>query len=337
MCLVEKQNLEFGSITNEQIKSILSDIGNLKGRKTAWIRSDLKICKSNIISRFFWNFAKNFNWARNFFYGVNLIESQKNLETIRIKVVESNDEDLYTLYVKAAHQFNSIAPRYTVSITNSLLSVKKAATTDALPTYAEAFCNDLSISPKCRELFKELFIDIINPSKINNIQPLGQLVAAGGELSTKLYEFNAKYFPNDPSQHLGCRGSNHSSDENDPWQTIKIVAPNIKTLGETSGLMLELKKGLDKHYHLKSGGGGNWTEWVKKPFEEKMKLNKYDPVCFSEKGGIMTPQIMLTLIDIKKIVGIIPNDEKYVEALSNAYYSGQNYKGDKYAKPSYYP
>lgn len=204
----------------------------------------------------------------------------------------------------------------------------------ALPAYALPFCNDPTISADCKALFKMLFVKVMNPDNIKSVQPLDTLVSENGAITQNLHKFNAKHLAADVTNHLGCRGSMHSANPNDPWQTIKITAPNINEPGRTSELLVELKKGLDKHYHLKSGGGGNWQEWIKLPFEEKMKKDKFDPVCFQDNcnGNIMSPQVMLTLIDIKKIIGIIPNDQAYVEALSNAYYNN-NFNNDPYAKP----
>ncbi|HEY4832299.1 MAG TPA: hypothetical protein VIH61_07050 [Waddliaceae bacterium] len=188
-----------------------------------------------------------------------------------------------------------------------------------LPAYAKAFYNDLSISAECKELFKFIFIDIINPNTIESIQPLEQLVEKKGKLTNKLREFNVIHFGEDTDNYLGCRGSAHSLNKSDPWQTIKITAPNISELGKTSPILLELKKNLDKHYHLKSGGGSNWNQWLNLSFEDKMKQNKHDPICFNQNRTIMTPQLMLTLIDLRKILGLIKSDKEYITALEQAY------------------
>lgn len=188
-----------------------------------------------------------------------------------------------------------------------------------LPAYAKAFYNDSSISEVCKKLFRLIFVDIINPNTIESIQPLEQLVKEKGELANKLREFNVIHFEKDTDNYLGCRGSAHSSNKSDPWQTIKITAPNILALSKTSPILLELKKNLDKHYHLKSGGGGNWNQWLNLSFEDKMKQNKYDPICFNQNSTIITPQLMLTLIDLRKILGLIKNDKEYITALEQAY------------------
>lgn len=186
-------------------------------------------------------------------------------------------------------------------------------------TYADGFYNDPSISVACKELFKLIFIDTINPNTIDSLQPLGQLVGEKGQLTNKLRVFNTSHFGSDTVNHLGCRGSFHSSSIHDPWQTIKITAPNISELGATSPILLELKKNLDKHYHLKSGGGGNWAQWLNLSFEDKMKQNKFDPICFNQDNTIMAPQLMLTRIDLKKILGLIKSDEEYIAALEQTY------------------
>lgn len=188
-----------------------------------------------------------------------------------------------------------------------------------LPAYAKAFYEDSSISIECKELFKIIFIDIIKPNTIESIQPLEKLVGKDGKLTTKLKEFNDIHFKKDFANHLGCRESAHSSNKSDPWQTIKITAPNILEVDKTSVILLELKKNLDKHYHLKSGGGNNWKQWLNLSFEDKMKQNKCDPLCFDQKGTIMTPQLMLTLIDLKKILGLIKDNKEYITALEQAY------------------
>lgn len=188
-----------------------------------------------------------------------------------------------------------------------------------IPSYARAFFNDISISVACKELFKFIFVDIINPKTIDSIQSLGQFVEKKGKLTNKLKEFNISHFGDDTTHHLGCRGSAHSSNKNDRWQTIKITAPHITALGKTSPILLELKQNLDKHYHLKSGGGGDWNHWLNLNFEDKMKQNKKDPVCFNQNNTIMAPQLMLTLIDFRKVLGLIKNDKEYITALEQAY------------------
>lgn len=210
---------------------------------------------------------------------------------------------------------------------------EKRAIFETLPAYAAPFCDDPLLSDACKALFKKLLVETLNPVNLNAVQPLGGLVSAQGEIALALAQFNEAYFRNESEQHLGCRGSAHADDGTDPWQTIKITAPHILEPGKTSALLLELKRGLDKHYHIKSGGGGDWQAWLELPFEAKMKKEKYDPVCFvdSDTSAIMTPQVMLTLIDIKKIIGVIPDDKAYVAALSNAYY--KNYNDDPYATP----
>lgn len=71
-------------------------------------------------------------------------------------------------------------------------------------------------STECKELFKFIFVDVINPPTIESIQPLGQLVEEKGKLTNKLREFNMTHFEKDPINHLGCRGSAHLSNKNDP-------------------------------------------------------------------------------------------------------------------------
>jgi len=67
----------------EAVKSKLQKIGNLKGKKVAWIQSDLSVKKSNWLTRVIWSVvAKHFTWMRKHFYGVDLNQSRSLLEQI---------------------------------------------------------------------------------------------------------------------------------------------------------------------------------------------------------------------------------------------------------------
>lgn len=114
MCFIKPASIDFNNI--EQIKSILTNIASFEGREVALIRSDLQVNKFNRISKFFWTvFAKHFNWSRKCFYGVDLTESKKNLNAIRIKIAKINDLKLNQLYAIAEDKFNNFAPKHKVN------------------------------------------------------------------------------------------------------------------------------------------------------------------------------------------------------------------------------
>lgn len=113
------KNLNNFSITfqnkthNWQISTVnekLEKIGNLKGKKTAWIQGDLGLKKSNALTRAIWSLvAKYFSWMRKHLYGVDLKKSRSFLEQIGKDI--RPDSPLKKVYQKAVNKFNEIAPR----------------------------------------------------------------------------------------------------------------------------------------------------------------------------------------------------------------------------------
>jgi len=125
-----------GSIgwSEDVIHSKLIAMGNLEGKKVAWIGSDLKLTKSNWFSRLVWTvFAKHFSWMRKYFYGVDLEKSRSNLEKIGHQL--KNNQDLLSLFKQAVSTFNKIAPHHKVSIaeTSHQVARRKVVISDRKP------------------------------------------------------------------------------------------------------------------------------------------------------------------------------------------------------------
>lgn len=100
----------------ENLNRTLQKLANLQGRKTAWIRSDLTIVNSTCISRFFWTiFAKHFDWARKFFYRIDLETSRRKLSDLQTIVFNFNDESLKLNYLNAISKFNKVAFNHQIS------------------------------------------------------------------------------------------------------------------------------------------------------------------------------------------------------------------------------
>lgn len=191
----------------------------------------------------------------------------------------------------------------------------------ALPLYAHSFLQDPAISSTCKDLFKLLFVELINPANIRQLEPLGKNLIP--LMKQKLVQFNENYLKEKPLLHLGCRGSKaHANNKDDPWQTIKITAPNIQTVGTISQILVDLNNGLHKHYGIQSGGGYDYKSWLELGDRAK-GLKKGDPTCFEgDRGGkkiIMNPQLQLSLIDIERIIGVIPSEDLYFQKLRGAY------------------
>ncbi|MBA3236831.1 MAG: hypothetical protein H0T62_00585 [Parachlamydiaceae bacterium] len=163
--------------------------------------------------------------------------------------------------------------------------------------YSYRVMNDATISQPVKDLFKFLFVDLIRSNNIEEVQPLGSQL-----------EFIKERLKN---MHLGCRGSQHSDDINDPWQTIKITDPTIYEIGKVSELLKELNDVLFEKFGIISNGGDEGVQGVVRGKQKRT------PQCFiNSKNEIMNPQLLISLMDIKRILGMI--DEKaYFKALKN--------------------
>lgn len=107
-------NINGNSYTYNQIQSRLENIGKITGKKDAWIQEDLSVASSSPIARFFWTFLiKHSDWARQFFYGVNLDKSKRMFVAIGSEL--GHHPNLVPLFNQAVRQFNTIAPRHIVN------------------------------------------------------------------------------------------------------------------------------------------------------------------------------------------------------------------------------
>lgn len=158
------------------------------------------------------------------------------------------------------------------------------------------------VSVQCQELHFFLFSTLISSRNINNVQPLELLLP---DINKFLMHFNLKY-----SLNLKAIGSQHSSQEQDPWQTIKIIDLSIKTEGQVSNFLNELNDYLHVNYGIISNGGDSKSV--------KRGQKKHPPVCFIKSEVVMHPQIQISLMDIKRILGIT-SKTKYFQELQNAY------------------
>lgn len=172
------------------------------------------------------------------------------------------------------------------------------------PEYALPVMNDPEISNNAKDLFKLVFIDLIHPENLQKAQPLGHQLNL---LQEKLDEFNQMH-----GTQLFCRKTQHSFGTSDPWQTIKLTEPTITTIDQVSPLLNELNQILFEKYGIQSNGG-----------DDCMVIDgrkKNTPQCFkNNKGEIISPQLLLSLIDFKRIFGIINDKSSYIKALKDAY------------------
>jgi hypothetical protein len=184
------------------------------------------------------------------------------------------------------------------------------------PTYAKPMMNDPHVSQPVKDLFRLLFIDMITPKNIKHVQPLESQLSA---LNEKLKKFNKKH-----GTSLSFMSSAHASDKNDPWQTIKITDPKITTVGQLSPVLAELNDLLFEKYGLQSNGGDNWTKGI------TAGQKKYPPACFfhDKQKKVFTPQLLISLIDIARVIGMISTKEEYLKTLSDAYSPG--FKGHQF-------
>lgn len=199
-------------------------------------------------------------------------------------------------------------PTGTAAKTNTLfnqtiLQKKTATSQKSSADYSFKLLDDPNIKQSVKDLFKLVFVDIINEVNLAQVQPL--------ENQLEKINLGLKEFATLHNINLVARGSFHSKNPNDPWQTIKITEPN-KTVGEYSQILVDLNDALHEKFEIIGNGGDNCQvlEGVK----------KHDPQCFIQKGTgtKMDPQLLISLIDIKRIVGLF-SEENYIKALKDAY------------------
>lgn len=98
--------------SEDKVRSKLEELGNMEGKKVAWIRDDLSIKKSNWLTRVIWTVvAKHFSWMRKHLYKVNLKQSRVILEQIGKEITPQSSE-LTIIYKQAVEKFNQTAPRH---------------------------------------------------------------------------------------------------------------------------------------------------------------------------------------------------------------------------------
>ncbi len=97
--------------SEQLVEKKLKAIGNLEGKKTAWICKDLELKASHGLARLIWTVvAKFFHWMRERFYGVDLEMSRSLLAQIGVQV--QGDGKFSKLYLTALETFSQIAPRH---------------------------------------------------------------------------------------------------------------------------------------------------------------------------------------------------------------------------------
>lgn len=97
--------------TEDSVKMKLESLGNLSGKKVAWIQSDLNLKKSCWLTRLIWSLiAKHFAWMRRYFYGVNLKVSSSLLQQLSTQI--TTNADLVELYNHAISKFKTITPKH---------------------------------------------------------------------------------------------------------------------------------------------------------------------------------------------------------------------------------
>lgn len=197
--------------------------------------------------------------------------------------------------------------KYTdAEIINALQNIFKAQVDVAKKDqYSLEVMDDPNISDQSKDLFKLLFMDVLNPENIDDVQPLGSQLKC---IEKKLVNFNTTH-----GTHLSFRDSAHAFNKSDPWQTIKITDPSANNEGEISETLKELNDVLFEKFGIQSNGGDDWKKGI------TAGKKKYTPQCFVKEGKTFEPQLLISLIDVKRILGVIPDKETYIKTLGDAY------------------
>lgn len=115
------------------LQNRLKALANYSSKGKGWLKADLSIEKSSFLGRLLWKVIGLFSTAlQQRLYGVNLVQSQETLQTIREKLMDMNriPEQLCDTFNAAAHQFTKLFPKYEVtpiplSSLSSLPDIKK--------------------------------------------------------------------------------------------------------------------------------------------------------------------------------------------------------------------
>ncbi len=97
-----------------EVESKLETIGGLKEKSSAWLRWDLSVAPSNVLTRLIWTVAaKFFAWMRMAFFQVDLEKSRSILTQIDAQIPENTP--LRTKFNRAILSFNRIAKSHMVN------------------------------------------------------------------------------------------------------------------------------------------------------------------------------------------------------------------------------
>lgn len=103
------------SLNDSDLQQRLNKLTTAQKNKS-WIRNDLSLSQSNIVSRAFWKIAKHSSWLRSHFYHVDLERTKKILENLSPQIKEKGSVDLKNLFISAINNYNRIAPRHAVAV-----------------------------------------------------------------------------------------------------------------------------------------------------------------------------------------------------------------------------
>lgn len=71
-------------IENDALQYQLNDLASYSNKKNGWVRADLSISRSSCPGRFLWKVIGLFSTTlQQRLYGVNLVQSQQRLQTIK--------------------------------------------------------------------------------------------------------------------------------------------------------------------------------------------------------------------------------------------------------------
>ncbi len=109
------------SWSRDEIKNKLNAIGNLEGRKAAWVCTDLSTPSSTWIGRLFHWIIKHYKFLLSFFYNIDLEKSKDFLHKIRDQI--KTDKELFPLHQKAVERFNELFPKHQLKYTPTVASL----------------------------------------------------------------------------------------------------------------------------------------------------------------------------------------------------------------------
>jgi len=122
--------------SENKVKSKLQKIGNLKGKKVAWIQANLSVKKSTWLTRVIWSVvAKHFSWMRKYFFSVNLQQSRSLLLQIGEEI--QDNPNITKLYHQAVGKFNKIAPRHKLALEDESIPLTSVGNVEEKPLIAD--------------------------------------------------------------------------------------------------------------------------------------------------------------------------------------------------------